>query len=142
MYEFSQGIGKQASQRYIVAMSDVNLQTLAQLGNNRQAAVIATQVVPLVNSNLPIVRSYREAMGRYLDEPPTPQSLAGYLAARYTFEVLQSLDGTPTRSTVLATLQKRGSLDLGGFRIDLDGKRRSGSFVTQSMIATDGRLVG
>ena len=142
LYEFSQGIGKQASQRYIVAMSDVNLQTLAQLGSNRQAAVIATQVVPLVNSNLPIVRSYREAMGRYLDEPPTPQSLAGYLAARYTFEVLQGLDAAPTRSTVLAALQKRGSLEMGGFRIDLDGKRRSGSFVTQSMISTDGRLVG
>lgn len=142
LIEFTQGIGKQTSQRYIVAMSDVNLQTLAQLGSNRQAAVIATQVVPMVNSNLPIVRSYREAMGRYLDEPPTPQSLAGYLAARYTYEVLQGLDAAPTRSSVLAALQKRGSLDLGGFRIDLDGKRRSGSFVTQSMISTDGRLVG
>lgn len=142
LYEFSQGIGKQASQRYIIAMSDVNLQTLAQLGSKRQAAVIATQVVPMVNSNAPIVRSYREAMGRYLDEPPTPQSLAGYLAARYTFDVLQGLDATPTRSTVLSALQKRSSLDLGGFRIDLEGKRRSGSFVTQSMISTDGRLVG
>lgn len=142
LYEFSQGIGKQASQRYIIAMSDVNLQTLAQLGSKRQAAVIATQVVPMVNSNAPIVRSYREAMGRYLDEPPTPQSLAGYLAARYTFDVLQGLDASPTRSTVLSALQKRSSLDLGGFRIDLEGKRRSGSFVTQSMISTDGRLVG
>ena len=142
LYEFSQGVGQQASQRYIVAMSDVNLQTLAQLGSNRQAAVIATQVVPMVNSNAPIVRSYREAMGRYLDEPPSPQSLAGYLAARYTYEVLQGLDSPPTRSTVLAALQRRGSLDLGGFRIDLDSHRRSGSFVTQSMISSDGHLVG
>jgi ABC-type branched-subunit amino acid transport system substrate-binding protein len=142
LVEFTQGIGKQASQRYIVAMSDVNLQTLTQLGSSRQAAVIATQVVPMVNSNLPIVRSYREAMGRYLDEPPTPQSLAGYLAARYTFEALQSTDGSLSRSSVLAALQKRSSVDLGGFRIDLDGKRRSGAFVTQSMIALDGRLVG
>ena len=123
-------------------MSDVGLQTVNQLGASRQAAVIATQVVPMVNSNVPIVRSYREAMGRYLDEPPTPQSLAGYLAARYTHEVLLGLDAAPTRSSVLAALQKRGSLDLGGFRIDLEGKRRSGTFVTQSMISTDGRLVG
>ena len=142
LIEFTQGLGKQAAQRYIVAMSDVNLQTLTQLGANRQAAVIATQVVPMVNSNIPIVRSYREAMGRYLDEPPTPQSLAGYLAARYTFEILQNADAVPTRAGVLAALQKRGSIDLGGFRIDLDGKRRAGSFVTQSMISTDGRLLG
>jgi ABC-type branched-subunit amino acid transport system substrate-binding protein len=142
LYEFTQGIGKQASQRYIVAMSDVNLQTLTQLGTNRQAAVIATQVVPMVNSNTPVVRAYREAMGRYLDEPPTPQSLAGYLAARYTFDVLQGVDTPPTRAGVMATLQKRGSVDLGGFRIDLEGNRRTGSYVTQSMIALDGRLVG
>ena len=142
LIEFTQGIGKQTSQRYIVAMSDMNLQTLAQLGANRQAAVIATQVVPLVNSNLPVVRSYREAMGRYLDEPPTPQSLAGYLAARYTYEMLSSLDAAPTRTSVMSALQKRSSRDLGGFRIDLDGKRSSGSYVTQSMIAADGRLVG
>ena len=142
LIEFTQGISKQTSQRYIVAMSDVNLQTLAQLGTNRQVAVIATQVVPMVNSNLPVVRSYREAMGRYLDEPPTPQSLAGYLAARYTYEMLSSLDAAPTRASVLSAMQKRGSLDLGGFRIDLDGKRSTGSFVTQSMISTDGRLVG
>ena len=142
LIEFTQGVGKQSSQRYIVAMSDVNLQTLTQLGVNRQAAVIATQVVPMVNSNAPIVRSYREAMGRYLDEPPTPQSLAGYLAARYTYEMLLGADLNPTRSSVLSALQRRGSSDLGGFRIDLNGNRRSGSFVTQSMISTDGRLVG
>lgn len=142
LIEFNRGIGKQASQRYIVAMSDVNLQTLNQLGSNRQAAVIATQVVPLVNASAPIVRSYREAMGHYLDEPPTPQSLAGYLAARYTFEAIQGVDGPLTRTSVLASLQKRGTVDLGGFRIDLDGKRRCGSYVTQSMLAADGRLVG
>jgi hypothetical protein len=42
----------------------------------------------------------------------------------------------------MQALQRRGSTDLGGFRIDLDGKRRSGSYVTQSMISNDGRIVG
>ena len=142
MLQFTQGIGKQAAQRYIVGMSDVNLQVLNQLGTNKQASVMATQVVPLVNAQLPIVRSYREAMGRYLDEPPTPQSLAGYLSARYTFDALLGLDAAPTRSGVLAGLQRRSSVDLGGFRIDLDGKRRCGTYVTQSMITSDGRLLG
>ena len=142
MQQFTQGIGKQAAQRYIVGMSDVNLQVLNQLGTTKQASVIATQVVPMVNSQMPIVRSYREAMGRYLDEPPTPHSLAGYLSARYTFEALQNIDAPLTRSSALASLQRRSSVELGGFRIDLEGKRRCGTYVTQSMITSDGRLLG
>ena len=142
MLQFTQGVGKQTAQRYIVGMSDVNLQVLNQLGTNKQSSVIATQVVPLVNSQLPIVRSYREAMGRYLDEPPTPHSLAGYLSARYTFDALQTVDAPLTRASVLTGLQRRSSVDLDGFRIDLAGKRRSGTYVTQSMITSDGRLLG
>lgn len=142
LQQFTQGIGKQTAQRYIVGMSDVNLQVLNQLGTHKQASVIATQVVPLVNSTVPIVRNYRDAMGRYLDEPPTPQSLAGYLSARYTFDALLGLDAPPTRATLLASLHRRSSVDLGGFRIDLEGKRRSGTYVTQSMITSDGRLLG
>jgi hypothetical protein len=70
--QFSQGIDKQASQRYIVAMSDVNLQTLQQLGLSRHAPVIATQVVPLLNTGVPLVKNFKDVLGRLLDEPPTP----------------------------------------------------------------------
>ncbi len=142
LLQFSQGIDKQAAQRYIIAMSDVNLQTLSQMGGSRYASVIATQVVPMVNSNLPIVKTYRETLGRLFDEPPTAHSLAGFVAARYTFEMLQSVDGPLTRQSVLQALQKRSSMDLGGFHIALEAKARSGTFVTQSMIAAGGRLVG
>ncbi len=142
LVQFSQGIDKQAAQRYIVAMSDVNLQTLSQMGGSRHAPVIATQVVPLVNSNLPIVKAYRDALGRLFDEPPTPHSLAGFMAARYTFEMLQNVDGPLTRASALQALQRRGSMDLGGFRVALESKARGGTYVTQSMIAADGRLVG
>jgi hypothetical protein len=96
----------------------------------------------LVNSNLPIVKTYREVLARLYDEPPTPQSLAGYMAARYTFEMLHGVDGPLTRTSVLQALQKRGSIELGGFRIALEPKTHSGTYVTQSMISSDGRLVG
>ncbi|QDL54341.1 ABC transporter substrate-binding protein [Rhodoferax aquaticus] len=142
LYEFSRGIDKQAALRYIVGMSDVNLQTLSQMGSSRHAQVVATQVVPLVNSNLPIVRAYRDTLGRLYDEPPTPHSLAGFMSARYTYEMLQSIDGAVTRQSTLQALQKRSSVELGGFRLNLDGKNRSGTYVTQSMIAPDGRLIG
>lgn len=142
LFEFSKGIDKQAALRYIVAMSDVNVQTLTQMGSSRHAQVVATQVVPLVNSGLPVVRSYRDTLGRLYDEPPTPHSLAGFVSARYTYEMLLSVEGATTRQNTLQAMQKRSSMELGGFRLSLEGKSRSGTYVTQSMIAPDGRLLG
>jgi hypothetical protein len=98
--------------------------------------------VPLVNAGLPIVRSYREALARLFDEPPTSLSLAGFIAARYTYEVLNAVEGQATRQSVLQTFQRRASIDLGGFRIKFNAQHRSGAFVTQSMLTPDGRLVG
>ena len=142
MVRFAQGVEKQAAQRYLIAMSDVTLQSIQQLGASRFTPMIATQVVPMVNSNLPVVRAYRSALGRLFDEPPTPLSLAGYLAARYTYEVLQGVDGTLTRSAALQAFTRKSPVDLGGFRITPDPKSQGTAFVTQSMVATDGRLVG
>ena len=142
MARFAQGVEKQAVQRYLIAMSDVNLQSIQQLGASRFTPMIATQVVPMVNSSLPVVRAYRSALGRLFDEPPTPLSLAGYISARYTYEVLQSVDGPLTRNSALQAFTRRSAVDLGGFRISPDAKGQGTAFVTQSMVATDGRLVG
>lgn len=140
--EFTQGLEKQARQRYIVALADVNLTTMAQMGTTRATPVIATQPVPLVNANLTVVRSYRETLSRLFDEPPTPLSLAGFIAARYTHEVLSSVDGTLTRQSALAAFQRRTDLDVGGFRVSFNAQRRSSTYVTQSMLSADGRLIG
>ena len=140
--EFTQGLEKQARQRYIVALADVNLTTMAQMGTTRATPVIATQPVPLVNANLTVVRSYRETLSRLFDEPPTPLSLAGFIAARYTHEVLSGVDGTLTRQSALAAFQRRTDLDVGGFRVSFNAQRRSSTYVTQSMLSADGRLIG
>ena len=140
--QFTQGIDKQASQRYIVALSDVNLQTLQQLGQSRHAPVIATQVVPLLNAGVPLIKNFRDVLGRLFDEPPTPHSLAGFVAAKYCIAVLQGTDGNLTRSNVLSAFQQRAAVELGGFKADPDTRRRGTAFVTQSMMAMDGRLVG
>ena len=142
LVQFTQGIDRQAQQRYVVALADVNLQTMMQMGAARHTPIMATQVVPMVNSSLPVVRAYRETLTRLFDEPPTPQSLAGYIAARYTSDVLSTVQGNPTRQSTLMTFQQRHSVDVSGFRVSFAGQRRSGSYVTQSMITPDGRLVG
>lgn len=142
LVRFSQGVEKQAAQRYIIAMSDVNLQSIQQMGMSRFTPMIATQVVPMVNASLPVVKAFRSALGRLYDEPPTPLSLAGYIAARYTHEVLQGVDGPLTRATALQAFTRRSAVDLGGFRINPDNRARGTAYVTQSMVSADGRLVG
>ena len=142
LVRFTQGIEKQAAQRYIVALSDVNLQSIQQMGMSRFTPMIATQVVPMVNASLPIVKAYRAALSRLYDEPPTPISLAGYMAARYTHEVLQSVEGSLSRSSAMQAFARRTAVDIGGFRITPDNRTRGMAYVTQSMIAADGRLVG
>lgn len=142
LVQFTQGLEKQARQRYIVALADVNLQTLQQMGAARNTPIIATQPVPMVNASIPVVRQFRETLVRLFDEPPTAHSLAGFIAARYTFEVLNSIDGPLTRQSALTGFQSRASLNVGGFRVSFDAARRSGAYVTQSMVAVDGRLIG
>jgi ABC-type branched-subunit amino acid transport system substrate-binding protein len=142
LVQFTRSLEKQPRQRYVIALADVNLQTMMQMGAGRNTAVIATQAVPLVNASLPVVRAYRDTLGRLFDEPPTSLSLAGFIAARYTFEVLSEIEGAVTRQSALAAFQTRASRDIGGFRVAYDARRRSGSFVTQSMLSMDGRLVG
>lgn len=140
--QFTLGLEKQDRQRYVIGLADVNLQTLNQLGQSRNTPVMATQVVPMVTASLPVVRAYRHTLARLFDEPPTPQSLSGYIAARYAQEVLNTLEPGATRAQVLQAFQKQSALDLGGFRISLQAQRRMGAYVTQSMLSADGRILG
>lgn len=143
LVQFTQGIERQSRQRYVVALADVNLQTMVQMGGSRTTPVIATQAVPTVNdAKLPVVRAYRETLARLFDEPPASLSLAGFIAARYTYQVLNDIDGAMTRQNVLTAFQRRADVDVGGFRVSFNQQRRGSTYVTQSMLATDGRLIG
>ncbi|MGE3346964.1 MAG: ABC transporter substrate-binding protein [Ramlibacter sp.] len=142
LVQFTQGLDKQQRQRYVVALADVNLQTMIQMGGARSTPVIATQAVPLTNASLPVVRAYRETMGRLFDEPPVSLSLAGFIAARYTYEVLNDLEGNLTRQTALTAFQRRETVDVGGYRVVFNPQRRSATYVTQSMLTSDGRVIG
>ena len=143
--QFTAGLEQQSRQRYVLALADVNLQTMKEMGAARQTPVFAAQTVPMVNSSLPVVRAYRAAMSKYFDEPANPLSLAGYIAARYTFEVLNRAANTGSglsRQTALAAFQKRESVDVGGFIVTYNAAGRGSQFVTQSMLGKDGHTVG
>lgn len=142
LVQFTRGLGRQARQRYVIGLGEVNLQTVQQMAPGRSTPVVAAQPVPLAASPLPVVRHYRECLARFFDEPPVALSLAGFLAARYAFEVLAAIDVPLTRASALAAFQRRADVDTGGFRVSFDEARRSAGFVTQSMLTIDGRVVG
>ncbi|MBN9409136.1 MAG: ABC transporter substrate-binding protein [Burkholderiales bacterium] len=129
-------------QQFVVALADANLQTLALSGAPANVPVIGTQPVPVVTASMPVVRQFRDALARLFDEAPTPHSLAGYLAARYTQQVMRGMDGTPSRQSVLAAFARRPAVELGGFRINAGASGLGSTYVTQSMLTRDGRLVG
>ena len=142
LVQFTQGLDKQQRQRYIIAMANVNLQTLTQMGAARTTPVIVTQAVPVVTAATPVVRAYRETLLRLFDEPPAALSLAGFIAARYTFEVMSDINGDITRASTLAAFQRRENVDVGGFRVSFNAQKRSAAYVTQSMLTLDGRVIG
>ena len=139
---FTSGLEAQNRQRYVIALADVNIQTLAQLNPQRSTPLIVTQSVPLLNTHSPLLRQYRDALGRYFDEPPSPHSLAGFISARFAQEVIQSADLSAGRAGVLAAFQRRAPMELGGFRVSYGGRSLLHPFVTQSLLTPDGRLVG
>ena len=142
LVQFTRGWNKGNMMRYIIALADVNLATAQQMIGNRHVPVIGTQAVPVVSSALPIVRRYRQALAKYYDEPPTALSLAGYLSARYTAQVLLNVRGNLNRSTAYEAFLRRQSIDLEGFRVSYENGKLQNAFVTQSMLSADGRSLG
>jgi ABC-type branched-subunit amino acid transport system substrate-binding protein len=140
--QLTAGLEQQSRQRYVLALADVNLQTMKEMCAARQTPVFAAQTVPMVNSSLPVVRAYRAAMSKFFDEPANPLSLAGYIAARYTFEVLNRVGAGLNRQTALTAFQKRESVDVGGFVVNYNAAGRGSQFATQRMLAKDGYMVG
>jgi ABC-type branched-subunit amino acid transport system substrate-binding protein len=142
LVQFTRGWNRGSSLRYIIALADVNLQTAQQMIGNRHVPVIGTQAVPIVSGSLTVVRRYRQALAKYYDEPPTALSLAGYLSARYTAQVLQTVRGNLSRSSAFEAFSRRQSIDIEGFRVAYENGKLQTAYVTQSMLSADGRVVG
>ncbi|MBT0568719.1 ABC transporter substrate-binding protein [Curvibacter sp. CHRR-16] len=138
--QWAQGLEQQNRQRYVVALSDVNLLLLQQMGVSRKTPVIATQSVPLPNAPMPLVRNYRDILSKLYDEPASPHSLAGYTSARFALEALRNAS-SPQRSSVLQWLNRRTPVDLGGLQVQASNQRKQ-VFVTQTMLDSKGRLIG
>jgi branched-chain amino acid transport system substrate-binding protein len=95
-------------------VSFVGAAPLAQALGNEEDGVIVTQVVPHLESSLPIVHDYRLALHRYNPAiAPTYVSLEGYISTRIFLRALKTIKGEITRESVIDALENLGQFDLG-----------------------------
>ena len=120
----------------LASMVDViSVQEIVGLAQAR--GLMVSRVVPdPENVTLPVVAAYRRALKKYLDQPPTPASLEGFIAGQALVEVLRRAE-SPRH--FVASAQRRGTLDLGGWRLDLAG--RSANKVELAMLTAEGKLL-
>ena len=69
-------------------------------------------------------------------------TLEGYINARIVAEALRRAGANVTRESLIASLERIESLDLGGMRIGYGTGNRIGSnFVDVAVLGTDGRIL-
>lgn len=83
--------------------------------------IVISQVVPALNSSLPIVVDARNALGNDLN----PISLEGYIVGRMFLVILNSMKDPVTRANFIKAA-RQSPFDMGGLRIDFT-KGNSGS---------------
>ena len=95
--------------------------------------VIVTQVVPPLDSNLPIVRDARKALGDKLSYV----SLEGYVVGRFLLQAMRQIPGKEiTRAGLLATIRGQ-RFDVGGLELDFSSDNQGSDLVIATYLAND-----
>jgi ABC-type branched-subunit amino acid transport system substrate-binding protein len=95
-------------------VSFVGAAPLAQALGPDEDGVIVTQVVPPLNSSLPIVKNYHRALNHFNPAiAPTYGSLEGYIATRILLHAMENIKGEITRESIMNGLESLGEFDIG-----------------------------
>jgi len=94
--------------------------------------IIMTQVVPTLDSKLPIVTEARAALGTQLSYV----SLEGYIAGRMFIAIAESMKGDITRSAFTEAVKGK-KLDLGGLPLDFTNDNQGSDLVQLTYIDAD-----
>jgi hypothetical protein len=86
--------------------------------------IIVTQIVPALDSALPVVAEARTALGQDMEE----YALEGYLVGRLFLAIARAVEGPLTRESFLKSA-RRQSYDLGGFKVDYTSDNQGSDFV-------------
>ena len=95
--------------------------------------IIVTQVVPPLDSNLPIVKDARKALGSNLNYV----NLEGYVVGRFMLEAIKKMPGQDvTRDALLATINGN-KFDIGGLVLDFSGDNQGSDLVIGTYLEND-----
>jgi ABC-type branched-subunit amino acid transport system substrate-binding protein len=104
---------------------------LREFGINRN--VIVTQVVPPLDSKLPIVQQARAALGSNLSYV----TLEGYIVGSMMLKVLESMPGNDiTRASFLSAVKGK-KIDLGGLQLDFSNDNQGSDLVISTYLEGD-----
>ncbi|HSS63920.1 MAG TPA: branched-chain amino acid ABC transporter substrate-binding protein, partial [Gammaproteobacteria bacterium] len=95
--------------------------------------VIMTQVVPTLDSDLPIVREARQALGNQLGYV----SLEGYIVGRLFVAALEQIQGPLTRENFLKAVRGR-TFEFGGLQLDFTDDNQASDFVALTYLDRGG----
>ena len=108
--------------------------TLSILGSNQMkdllqeqgitSKVITTQIVPPLDSTLPVVVEARKALGNQLSYV----SLEGYIVGKLFVVIASAIDGPLTRENFLKAA-RRQPYDIGGVKVDFTAGNQGSNFV-------------
>ncbi|MES2937740.1 MAG: ABC transporter substrate-binding protein [Pseudomonadota bacterium] len=111
-------------------------------GGKAPASIALAQITPNpAAAATPLTREYLRAMKEFAPpgERPSPESLAGCIAARTVVEALRRMGGEPTPARLTAQLWNLRA-DLGGFVLDLTGSNVGSHLVDIGWVDAGGRL--
>jgi ABC-type branched-subunit amino acid transport system substrate-binding protein len=127
----------------IFSVSAVDTTVLAAKLKDKARGVAISQIVPLMQESMPLVREYfrdLKALGGNI--PPSFYGLEGYIEARVLMEGLKRTNGPLTREALVAALEALGNYDAGGITIAYGpGKHEGMKFVELTMISRNGALL-
>lgn len=115
---------------------------LRALGSDGTGVAIS-QVVPFpINSTMPIVREYQQAMSAAGHTDYSHLSLEGYINAKVTTEGLRRAGRTPNRAGLINAMDAMRHYNLGGMEVSFGNGAASGSkFVELTLINAQGKLI-
>lgn len=90
--------------------------------------VIVSQVVPFPwDTDIPVVAEYQSTLkSQGAEDRIGFITLEGYLAAKFYCQVLESLEGEPTRGEFIGAIEEIGTFDLGGLTLEFGPEDHQG----------------
>ena len=122
---------------FLVGLSAVSPSSAREiLGANYAGGMVVTQIAPgPQESTLRVVKEHVARMKQYLDEPPSPATLAGYIGAAWLVRGAAGMKG-PGTAELRRALQAR--IDVGDFTLDFTRGLRGSQYVQLAPIGKSG----